>query len=58
MLSRDNGMINDVHGIDSHYHRACEFNGLFICVMTNSSENRRTVNGGQLYQVNVKIMFI
>ena len=58
MLSRDNGMINDVHGIDSHYHRASEFNGLFICVMTNSSENRRTVNGGQLYQVNVKTMFI
>ena len=30
----------------------------YLCVVTNSSENRRTVNGGQLYQVNVKIMFI
>ena len=35
-------MINDVHGIDSHYHKACEFNG-FIMTMTNSSQSRPNV---------------
>ena len=48
--SRDNGFINHVHIIDSHYLKACKFNGFFGFVRSSRMANLR-MSGSNLSRV-------